>query len=54
MLTRFQRWGNSLGPRIPKKAPPKKYPLGDVLKGVTKRKLHGEVPSGAPLGREAW
>ena len=80
MLTKVQKWGNSLGLRIPKTfaadarveagslvdislergglmvlpARPKKYALGDLLKGVTKQNLHGEVPSGAPLGREVW
>jgi antitoxin MazE len=80
MLTKVQKWGNSLGLRIPKTfaadarvepgsvvdislergglmvrpARPKKYALIDLLKGVTKRNLHGEVPSASRLGREAW
>lgn len=80
MLTKVQKWGNSLGLRIPKTfaadarvepgsvvdislergglmvrpARPKNYALKDLLKGITKRNLHGEVPSGAAVGREAW
>lgn len=80
MLTKVQKWGNSLGLRIPKTfaadarvepgsvvdislergglmvrpARPKKYALKDLLKGITKRNLHGEVPSGTAVGREAW
>ena len=80
MLTRVQKWGNSLGLRIPRTfatdakveagslvdislergglmvrpARPRKYALSDLLKGVTKRNLHGEVRSGSRLGREAW
>jgi len=30
------------------------YTLGDLLNGVTERNLHGEVDTGAPVGREAW
>lgn len=28
--------------------------LHDLLSRVTKRNLHGEVDTGAPVGREAW
>ncbi len=80
MLTKVQKWGNSLGLRIPRtfaadaKVEPgsvvdialergglmvrparrKKYALADLLKGITKRNLHGEVATGDPVGREVW
>ena len=80
MLTKVQKWGNSLGLRIPRTfaadasvelgsvvdislergglmvrpARQRKYALGDLLKGITKRNLHQEVVSGDPVGREAW
>ena len=80
MLTRVQKWGNSLGLRIPRAfaadarvepgslvdislergglmlrpARRKKYVLAGLLKGITKRNLHGEVTSGDPVGREVW
>jgi antitoxin MazE len=28
--------------------------LGDLLAGVTRRNLHGEVDTGRPVGREVW
>jgi len=28
--------------------------LGDLLRRVTKRNLHGETGTGLPVGREAW
>ncbi len=28
--------------------------LDELLAGVTKRNLHGEVPAGPPVGREVW
>lgn len=80
MLTKVQKWGNSLGLRIPRAfaedaqvgpgsvvdvslergglmvrpARPRKYALGDLLKGISKRNLHREVTSGDPVGREVW
>jgi antitoxin MazE len=80
MLTKVQKWGNSLGLRIPRTfaadarvaagsvvdvslergglmvrpARPRKYALGDLLKGVTKGNLHGEITTGTPVGRESW
>lgn len=80
MLTKVQKWGNSLGLRIPRSfaadakvglgsvvdislvrgglmvraAPTRKYRLGDLLKGVRDRNLHGEVKYGGPVGREVW
>ena len=32
----------------------RKYTLKGLLKGVTARNRHGEVESGAPVGREAF
>ncbi|MEK7444266.1 MAG: AbrB/MazE/SpoVT family DNA-binding domain-containing protein [candidate division NC10 bacterium] len=32
----------------------RKYALRELLKGVKPRKLHGEVTTGEPVGREAW
>lgn len=32
----------------------KKYALADLLKGINKRNLHREVPTGDPVGREVW
>ena len=80
MLTKVQKWGNSLGLRIPRTfaadakveagslvnvslergglmlrpARRRKYVLADLLKGVTRRNLHGEVITGEPRGREIW
>ena len=31
-----------------------KYALVDLLRGVKKSNLHGEVETGAPVGREVW
>lgn len=31
-----------------------KYELDDLLAGVTKSNLHGEIDSGGPVGREEW
>ena len=31
-----------------------KYRLEDILKGISKRNLHGEVATGPAMGSEAW
>ena len=75
----MQRWGNSLGLRIPKllaqevrvgegtkvrlevedgrlvvvPMAARRWTLGRLLEGVTRRNLHAEVDIGAPRGREA-
>jgi len=80
MQTRIQKWGNSLGLRIPRSfaseaqvdegaavdlsvvngalvARPlrvRKYSLTRLLRKVNRRNLHGETPTGRPVGREAW
>lgn len=79
MEIRIQKWGNSLGLRIPKAlaedsgvhagsvvdfrvvrgklvATPVrgKYELEELLAGVSKTNLHGEVDSGEPVGQEVW
>jgi antitoxin MazE len=80
MLTKIQRWGNSLGLRIPKSLAQetavqegstvdlaaeqgrlvirpvrsRKYRLGDLLRGIRRAHLHGEVPTGPAVGREVW
>lgn len=80
MQTKVQKWGNSLGLRIPRsfaaeaqveegatvdlsvengnllvrRLRPRKYALSGLLKKVTPRNLHGEVPTGKRVGREAW
>lgn len=33
---------------------PKKYDLKELLAGITKKNLHGEVGTGEPQGREIW
>jgi antitoxin MazE len=33
---------------------PHRFRLDDLLAGVTDANLHGEVETGAPVGREAW
>jgi antitoxin MazE len=33
---------------------PRGNTLNDLLKGVRKSNLHGEIPTGPPVGREAW
>lgn len=30
------------------------YSLGELLSGITKKNLHGEIDTGAPVGRESW
>jgi antitoxin MazE len=78
--TKIQRWGNSLGLRIPrafaedagvgagaevdlsirngalvvKPARRVKYRLEALVRKITAKNLHGEVHSGAPVGREVW
>jgi antitoxin MazE len=80
MQTRVQKWGNSLGLRIPRSFAAeaqveagstvdlsvqngsllvrplrtRKHALSKLLKKVNRRNLHGEVPSGKPVGREVW
>lgn len=79
MVTRVQKWGNSLGLRIPKafaaeakvgegsavelsiekgtllvRPVRRRYSLDELLARVTRRNVHGEVDSGAPLGRAVW
>jgi antitoxin MazE len=80
MQTKIQKWGNSLGLRIPRTFAAeahvaegstvdlsvedggllvrpiraRRYTLRSLLKKVTRRNLHTEVPSGAPAGREVW
>jgi len=80
VTARIQKWGNSLGLRIPKllaeeiglreqaeveltlvkgtlvMRPMRKEPvtLADLLSGVTEENIHGEVPTGPPVGREVW
>jgi antitoxin MazE len=78
--TKIQRWGNSLGLRIPRAfaeeagveagaevdlsirdgdlivrpARRPKYRLTELIRKITARNLHGEVDTGAPVGREVW
>ncbi len=80
MQTKIQKWGNSLGLRIPRSFAveaqvgegstvdlsvengsllvrplrARKYALSELLKKVNPRNLHDEVPTGEPVGREAW
>jgi antitoxin MazE len=79
MQTKVQRWGNSLGVRIPRSFAAearveagssvdisiedgtllirplrRRYSLRELLKKITARNLHGEVGTGAPVGRESW
>jgi antitoxin MazE len=79
VVTRVQKWGNSLGLRIPKSLAAeakvaegcsvelsiekgtllvrplrRRYTLEALLTQVTKSNIHGELSSGAPMGREAW
>ncbi len=80
METNIQKWGNSLGVRLPKSIADKKLlkvgsrvlvtetetgiaievvkkkrrTLDDMLRGMTKDKLHDEVDWGEPVGKEIW
>lgn len=80
MRKKVNKWGNSLGLRIPKPvaaevgikedslvditivngsiviSPERELPLKleAMLSQVTEESLHGEVNTGAPVGREAW
>ncbi|HMP77594.1 MAG TPA: AbrB/MazE/SpoVT family DNA-binding domain-containing protein [Kiritimatiellia bacterium] len=80
MIATVQKWGNSLGVRIPKplaqdaalkegtavqmnvqdgrlvlearKA--RRYDLSTLLQSVTRRNVHKEIDTGAPVGKEVW
>ena len=80
MNTKVQKWGKSLGVRIPKAlaqdlrleegarvdlvaengrlsvtpVQKKAYSLKDLLGGVTRDNLHGEIDAGSAVGREVW
>ncbi len=80
MQTKVQKWGNSLGLRIPRSLAAevqvvegsavdlvvedgavvvrpvraRKYALSELLERVDPRNLHGEIPTGEPVGREIW
>ncbi|MCI0451090.1 MAG: AbrB/MazE/SpoVT family DNA-binding domain-containing protein [Candidatus Latescibacteria bacterium] len=80
MVTKIQKWGNSLGLRIPKALAKEagveegaevritfegdrlvvqpiqsfRYRLRDLLSEVREDNLHGEIPTGDPIGREGW
>jgi antitoxin MazE len=80
MITRIQRWGNSLALRIPKSfakdsgveegspvdlsiegdrlvvqpVRPARYELADLVSQIREDNLHEEIPTGGPVGREAW
>ncbi|MEI6668299.1 MAG: AbrB/MazE/SpoVT family DNA-binding domain-containing protein [Acidobacteriota bacterium] len=80
MQTKIQRWGNSLGLRIPRSFAEEagveagsevdlslrdgdlvikptrrpKYRLTELVRKMTAKNLHGEVDTGAPVGREIW
>jgi len=32
----------------------KEYSLGELLKGISENNLHGEIDTGAPVGKEIW
>jgi len=32
----------------------KEYSLGELLKGISESNLHGEIDTGAPVGKEIW
>jgi antitoxin MazE len=42
------------GALVLKPVRPASYRLEDLLAGVTKENLHGEVDMGPPVGREVW
>ena len=80
MVTKIQKWGNSLGLRIPRAFAEEtgigegspvdislegnslvirtvqkpRYKLTQLLTKVKKSNLHGEISTGAPVGRENW
>jgi len=80
MITKIQKWGNSLGLRIPKSfaaeakveagstvdisvengalivrsVRKRKYALSELLRRVSSRNLHDQIPTGKPVGREVW
>jgi len=45
MITRVQKWGNSVEPA---------FALEDLLAQVTEDNLHGEIETGPAVGREVW
>jgi antitoxin MazE len=80
MHTKIQKWGNSLGLRIPRSFAAeaqveegttvdlsvengrllvrplrvRRYSVNALLRHVNRRNLHGEIPTGRVVGREAW
>jgi antitoxin MazE len=80
MQTKIQKWGNSLGLRIPRSFAAeaqveegttvdlsvedgrllirplrvRRYFLTGLLRKVSRRNLHREVPTGRAVGHEAW
>ncbi|GAB4445015.1 MAG: AbrB/MazE/SpoVT family DNA-binding domain-containing protein [Anaerolineales bacterium] len=80
MLTKVQKWGNSLAVRIPKAfaldvqlendslveisivdgqiivkpVRTANWTLDELLAGITKNNIHGEVDTGSAVGNEAW
>jgi len=68
MRKKVNKWGNSLGLRIPKLvaaevgleenviSPERELSveLEEMLNQVTKESLHGEVNTGPAIGREEW
>ncbi len=80
MQTKVQKWGNSMGLRIPspiareaelkygdtvelgvedgavvvRPATRVRVDLKALLRKVTRKNLHREIPTGRPVGREAW
>jgi antitoxin component of MazEF toxin-antitoxin module len=55
MRTSAKKWGNSTVVRIPaESAPEETYQLDDLLKGITKDNIHGEIDFGRPEGKEVW
>ena len=64
MQKKIQKWGNSLGLRIPRSfaaeaqvedgATVRKYSWNAFLRKVSRRNLHREVSTGRAVGREVW
>lgn len=46
--------GEEKGQIIIRQIAPKEWTLDQLLEGVTDENLHDEVPTGAPVGKEAW
>ena len=52
-LVTIERRGDDLRVRKAKRSAPRRYTFRQLMAGVTKKNLHGEVKTGSAIGKEA-